>query len=160
MSHSFLLVDFENVRELALAKLSPEWSVRIFVGRSQNHIPFALTEEAQKLGERLQWIKIQGDGRNNLDFHLAYYLGTLSAGHPAASFFILSNDRGFDALIAHLLEKKVACKRVGAFAELLVSKPKRTATAPKPKPSTPVPKPKPAAAGLEAKAARPRAGER
>jgi hypothetical protein len=123
MSTSFLLVDFENVRDLALSRLSAEWCVRIFVGRSQNSIPFTLTEEAQKLGERLQWIKIQGDGHNNLDFHLACYLGTLSAGHPSASFVILSRDHGFDALIAHLVQRNIACRRIDSFAEL-VSPPK------------------------------------
>lgn len=137
MPLSFLLVDFENVRDLALSKLSPEWAVRIFVGRSQNSIPFALTTEAQALGDRLQWIKIQGDGRNNLDFHLAYHLGTLSATHPSASFFILSRDQGFDALIAHLNAKKIACTRVGAFTELPVPKPKQP---PKSMPSTAKPK--------------------
>jgi hypothetical protein len=119
MSKSFLLVDFENVRDLALSRLSAEWCVRIFVGRTQNSIPFTLTEEAQKLGDRLEWIKIQGDGRNNLDFHLAYYLGTLSAGEASASFVILSRDHGFDALIAHLVEKNIACRRIDAFSELV-----------------------------------------
>jgi hypothetical protein len=120
MAQSFLLVDFENVRELALSQLSAEWCVRIFVGRSQNSIPFTLTEEAQTLGERLQWIKIAGEGRNNLDFHLAYYLGTLSAAHPAASFVILSRDHGFDALIAHLVQRHIACRRIDSFDELVI----------------------------------------
>jgi hypothetical protein len=123
MSKSFLLVDFENVRDLALSRLSAEWCVRIFVGRSQNSIPFSLTEEAQKLGERLQWIKIQGDGRNNLDFHLAYYLGLLSAAHPSASFVILSRDHGFDALISHLVQRNIACRRIDSFSELIALPP-------------------------------------
>jgi hypothetical protein len=119
MPNAFLLVDFENVRDLALSQLSSEWAVRIFVGRSQNSIPFTLTEEAQKLGERLQWVKIEGDGRNNLDFHLAWCLGWLCAAHPSASFVILSRDRGFDALIAHLVHRHFACKRIDSFGEIV-----------------------------------------
>src|SRR4051812_1995224 len=102
MFDTFLLVDFENVRDLALSQLPDGWRVRIFIGRSQNSVPFALASEAQRLGDRLEWIKIAGDGRNNLDFHLAYYLGTLTHEHPFAAFVILSRDHGYDALIAHL----------------------------------------------------------
>ena len=118
MFDTFLMVDFENVRDLALSQLPDGWRVRIFIGRSQNNIPFALANEAQRLGDRLEWIKIAGDGRNNLDFHLAYYLGRLAQEHPFAAFVILSKDHGYDALIAHLVDKGIQCKRIGAFADI------------------------------------------
>ena len=47
-----LLVDFENVRELPLASLSLDWEVIVFVGRSQNSIPFDFATRAQQLGNR------------------------------------------------------------------------------------------------------------
>jgi len=45
MSQVILLIDFENVRDVALASLPPDYRVLIFVGRSQNSIPFDVTRE-------------------------------------------------------------------------------------------------------------------
>jgi len=121
MSETFLLVDHENVREVVLSRLPTGWQVKIFVGRSQNSIPFTLASEAQRLGERLERIKIEGDGRNNLDFHLAYHFGALVKEHPGAGFVILSRDKGFDALLQHAAHRGVQCRRINEFAEIAAS---------------------------------------
>jgi hypothetical protein len=108
----FLLIDLENVGRVSLASLPAEYRVFIFVGRSQNSIPFALTKDAQQLGRRLEWIKIEGDGRNNLDFHLAYYLGVLCTEHRDAEFLVLSRDTGFDPVIRHIVGGGNRCARI------------------------------------------------
>ena len=46
MEPVFLLVDFENVKDVNLALLPSSSRVRIFVGKSQNAIPFPLTSAA------------------------------------------------------------------------------------------------------------------
>ncbi len=120
MVEAFLLVDFENVREVTLSLLPDAWRVKIFIGRSQNSVPFTIASEAQQLGDRLEWIKISGDGRNNLDFHLAFHLGRLTAEFPAAEFVILSQDKGFDALLKHTLAGNIQCRRINDFAEIAV----------------------------------------
>lgn len=102
MVETFLLVDFENVRDIALSKLNEGFRVKVFLGRSQKCIPTTMVAEAQHLGTRLEWIRIAGDGRNNLDFHLSYHLGRLMAEHPEAAFVIITNDKGFDPLIEHV----------------------------------------------------------
>jgi hypothetical protein len=101
MAETFLLVDFENVRDVALSELPEGHRVVIFLGRSQNSIPFTLVSEAQSLGDRVEWIKIEGDSKNNLDFHLSFHLGKLTAAHPSATFIVVSGDKGFDPLIKH-----------------------------------------------------------
>lgn len=118
MSETFLLVDFENVREMAPSRLPEKWRVKIFIGRSQNSIPFAIASEAQRLGGRLEWVKIEGDGRNNLDFHLTFYLGELVKEFPRATFIILTKDKGFDPLLKHLSQRSIQCRRVGEFAKI------------------------------------------
>ncbi len=118
MSHPILLIDFENVRDVALATLPSDYRVLIFVGRSQNSIPFNITRDAQQLGNRLEWIKIEGDGRNNLDFHLAFYLGQLSAKYGDAEFLVLSKDKGFDAIIRHAVGTGLKCSRIELLANL------------------------------------------
>lgn len=106
------MIDFENVRNVDVASIPSDWRVFIFVGRSQHSIPFEITRDAQQLGDRLRWIKIEGDGRNNLDFHLALYLGQFSEKHHDSEFLILSKDKGFDPLIKHVVGLGVCCKRI------------------------------------------------
>ena len=111
-SSTFLLIDFENVRNIALGSLPTDWHVLIFVGKSQHSIPFEIIRDAQQLGNRLEWIKIEGDGRNNLDFHLAFHLGRLSNLSPNAEFLVLSGDKGFDPLIKHVVGRGLKCERI------------------------------------------------
>jgi len=72
----------------------------------------------QELGERGSYITMEKSGNNALDFHIAYYLGTLAASDPTALFHIISRDTGFDPLIQHLKEKKIYAARSSAIAEM------------------------------------------
>jgi hypothetical protein len=84
----------------------------------QKSISLELTKDAQRLGPRLDWIEIEGDGRNNLDFHIAFYLGRLSSQHRDVEFVVLSKDKGFDALLKHAAAKGWKCRRIESLAEL------------------------------------------
>lgn len=107
-----LFVDYENVQKLDLAKLPADIRVQIFVGTSQSRVPMELVKQAQAFGDRLQWIQIDGQGHNALDFHLAFYLGKTFALQPAAQCVILSRDTGFDTLVRHLTAQGFSCRRV------------------------------------------------
>ncbi|KAA3633006.1 MAG: hypothetical protein DWQ08_02490, partial [Proteobacteria bacterium] len=62
--------------------------------------------------------KINGNGPNALDFHIAFYIGQLAQQDPNAYFHIISRDAGFDPLIKHLKEKKIFAQREKEFAEI------------------------------------------
>ncbi len=54
-----LLVDYENVQDLDLSVIQErEIDIKIFVGQTQNKIPLELVQATQKLGQRVEWIKI------------------------------------------------------------------------------------------------------
>ncbi|MEO1244325.1 MAG: PIN domain-containing protein [Pseudomonadota bacterium] len=117
---AFVLVDFENVqpRNLELLTKRP-FEVRVFVGANQTKVPVNLAAAMQKLGDRAEYVFISGSGRNALDFHIAFYLGELAAGHPDTEFFVVSRDRGFDPVIRHLNEERnIGAKRVADVAEI------------------------------------------
>jgi hypothetical protein len=61
----------------------------------------------QHLGTKLEWLKVEGNGSNALDFHIAYYLGCWFTQFPTAQYFILSKDSGFDSLVRHLKKKGI-----------------------------------------------------
>jgi hypothetical protein len=42
------------------------------------------------MGERGEYIKVAGAGRNALDFHIAYYIGRIASQAPEAFFHIIS----------------------------------------------------------------------
>ena len=114
-----LLIDYENVQQVNISEIDREsYNVKIFVGASQNKIPFDLVAAAQAFGENIEWIKLDAHGKNALDFHIAYFLGKYSQTHPNQKFIVLSKDTGFDPLIRFLNKNGVACSRINSLLEL------------------------------------------
>ncbi len=121
---NIVLIDFENVQPESLELLTPEhFRVLLFVGANQAKLPFEIVASMQKLGDRAEYVKIAGNGSNALDFHIAYYIGILSATEPSAYFHIVSKDAGFAPLIEHLRNKKFLVCRVNAISEITIVKP-------------------------------------
>lgn len=119
MQTSYVLVDYENVqpKELELLK-DGTFNVRVFLGPHQSRIPVDLAQGLQPLGSKAEYLIAGKAGRNALDFHIAYYLGLLSAREPAAHFHIVSKDAGFDPLIAHLRMQGVVVQRIESIRDL------------------------------------------
>ena len=113
-----LLVDFENVHQINLSRLDPNTNVIIFVGSSQKSVPVELVTSAQKLGDRLEWYKVEGNGQNALDFHIACHLGRVLERSPQVLCTVLSKDKGFDPLLRHLNKTGLKCKRINSLLEL------------------------------------------
>jgi hypothetical protein len=119
MRNNIVLIDFENVQPQSLDLLAQEhFRVLVFVGASQTKLPFETAAALQKLGSRAEYVKISGNGSNALDFHIAYYIGAISATDPTAYFHIVSKDSGFDPLIQHLKTRKVFAGRVKDVGEI------------------------------------------
>ncbi len=111
MNEQVVLVDFENVQKLELARLPTQARIRIFVGAQQGKLPTALLLEAQAVGLSIEWIQIEGNGPNALDFYIACHLGEGLARTPQAEFVIVSRDTGFDPLLRHLKARGLQCRR-------------------------------------------------
>ena len=121
---NFVLVDFENVqpKDVGLLKDGP-FKVKIFLGPNQSKIPVSLAAALQSLGERAEYIVLETAGNNALDFHIAYYIGVLSAVEPNAFFHIISKDSGFDPLLKYLKGKKIFAHRASCIADIPYFKP-------------------------------------
>jgi hypothetical protein len=111
-SNTYVLIDYENVSptELIWPGDTPI-KVMLFLGANQTKIPIKLATAMHALGENAEYVHLQSNAANALDFHIAYYIGRLSANDPGASFQILSNDTGFDPLIQHLKIKGITVQR-------------------------------------------------
>lgn len=125
MLKNYVLVDYENVQPLAesLDEVADEqFSVFVFVGNSQNRLSYDFVSSFQRLRGGGEYIKISGNGKNALDFHIACYLGVLAMKDPKAYFHVVSKDTGYDPLLEHLREKTIRVKRVAAIEGIPVVK--------------------------------------
>lgn len=123
MKKNYVLIDYENVQPEAMEALEREhFHVIVFVGANQAKVTYEVASVLQRMGERAAYIKIAANGSNALDFHIAYYIGQLSAREPAACFHIVSKDSGFDPLVEHLKSKKIAVRRVKAITDFSIVK--------------------------------------
>src|ERR1700747_1333100 len=117
MAESVLLVDYENIGKIDLAAIPEGVRVPFFFGASQRTVPTEFLKAALKLGERFVPIDIEGQGKNALDFHIAFYLGEYLASAPHTPCVILSKDKGFDPLVRHLLRRGFKVRRANSMAE-------------------------------------------
>ena len=118
MSNKLLLVDFENVQQVDFSRLDTTYKVTIFVGASQKNVPIELVTNAQKFGIQVEWQKIEGNGSNALDFHIAMELGRILEKSNKPECIVLSKDKGFDPLLKFLNKAGLTCTRLNSLLEL------------------------------------------
>ena len=124
MNMNYVLIDLENIQPEHLSVLAGQnFKVLVFVGQNQSKLSFDLVSAVQHLGKNAEYIKIQGNGPNALDFHIAFYIGQFSAENSDAHFHIISKDKGFDPLIKHLESKQIQVHRHKAISEIPLPKP-------------------------------------
>jgi len=95
-----------------------EFKVMIFIGATQAKLPTEFVFAVQSLGPAAEYVRIDGSGRNALDFHIAYYLGRTSGNCPKGESFVISKDTGFDPLMRHLKTAGIACHQLNTIADI------------------------------------------
>ncbi|WP_286396408.1 PIN domain-containing protein [Pseudanabaena mucicola] len=112
MLTNYILVDYENIQNIDLTCIKDKnIYIKMFIGSKQNNIPTDLVIKSQKLGSQIEWIQINGNGKNALDFHIAFELGKLVGKETKSFFHIISKDTGYDPLISYMKSQKIFCKR-------------------------------------------------
>ncbi|TAG48111.1 MAG: hypothetical protein EAZ30_07240 [Betaproteobacteria bacterium] len=116
---NYVLVDHENV-SLSDADLLTSAAIRliVFVGQGQKKISIDSAIAVQRLGTNAEYVQMSGTGPNSLDFHIAFYLGRLAEQNQTGFFHIVSKDKGFDPLIAHLKAQKLSAARSESISAL------------------------------------------
>jgi len=116
---NFVLIDYENVQPKNMSLLlGGSFKVKVFVGKTQTKVPLETAKALQQMGADAEYVEMEGDGQNALDFHIAYYVGKLSAENPDAYFHIISKDTGFDPLMRYLAKKDIRCQRRPALLDI------------------------------------------
>ena len=116
---NYLLIDYENVQPKSLSLLDGHaFKVLVFVGASQSKVSFEIVSKIHTLGNNAEYVQISANGRNALDFHIAFTIGELSKSDENASFYIVSKDTGFDPLIEYLRKKGIPALRSGDIRDI------------------------------------------
>lgn len=122
MLTNYILVDYENIQNIDLSSIKDKnIYIKMFIGSKQNNIPTDLVIKSQKLGDQIEWIQINGNGKNALDFHIAFELGKLVGKETKSFFHIISKDTGYDPLISYMKSQKIFCKRSDDIVLLIES---------------------------------------
>lgn len=72
MKKNLILVDYENKQRIDLSALDGSLTAIVFVGANQNPPKAANKKETSHRFQRVDFMKIEGNGRNALDFHIAF----------------------------------------------------------------------------------------
>ncbi|WLI89238.1 PIN domain-containing protein [Massilia sp. R2A-15] len=118
MTKKLLLVDYENIQKIDLSLLDESYSAIIFVGARQNPPKAASKAATAHRFQRVDFQKIEGTGKNALDFQIAFHLGRTVEKSPATEFIVLSADKGFDPLLTYINKAGFTCRRIERIEDL------------------------------------------
>lgn len=118
MFEEYLYIDYENVQDVKVDVIKKTTKVMIIVGEDQTKVPIDLVQKTQPFGSAVEWIRVNGKGRNALDFFIAFFLGKDVAADKQKTFIIYSKDTGYDPLINYLKKSGIKAKRIVSFQEL------------------------------------------
>lgn len=120
-TETWCFIDFENLPkalEYAISSKNDFARIFVFIG-SQQKVKIDLSDTTIPL----TLVKIEGTGKNNLDFHLIYYLGKCQEiASETVEFVIFSKDTGWDRLIKFIQQEGRVCRRIGEFKKTAVPK--------------------------------------
>lgn len=113
----FIFVDFENVPTVDLTLVAGQpVHVTLLIGKRQTKLDVSLVQQMRRIPEQVDLIEVGSSGRNALDLTLAYYLGRAAERRPDAHFTIVSRDKDFEAMLAHLAGQGIKADRRDSFA--------------------------------------------
>lgn len=117
INHIFL--DFENVHEIDLS-IFEEKTVHftLLMGAQKKNLDCSTVERLFQNCAAVNLVRLARNGKNALDFALAYYVGRAAVSDPTAYFHIISKDKGYDAMVEHLCERNLQIRRHDSFAAL------------------------------------------
>jgi hypothetical protein len=112
MHNEIIFVDFENFTKIIEDIKKADAKIVVLVGLNQTNKPFTFAKELLDNVSSVELLKVKGQGKNALDFFIAYYLGVYTNRNKELKFIICSNDQGYDPLIKHLNENGINIRRL------------------------------------------------
>ncbi|MES9856041.1 MAG: PIN domain-containing protein [Sedimenticola sp.] len=116
-------IDYENTGTLECIDFQAYQRIYVFCGSKNSKINLGDAAISEFLS--IEIIRLKTTGADNLDFHIAYYLGKFSEkASKDVEFHIITNDNGFNGLVNHIKKTGRNCKKV-AFQAKIKKKPNK-----------------------------------
>lgn len=116
---NYIFIDRENVREEEFDRIGGKPAyLTILFGPNQKSVPLPVVRLIRDHAERIEIIETPVQGKNALDFILAYEIGRRAEQDPSGYFHIIAKDGGYDALLLHLKSRKIHASRRASLAEI------------------------------------------
>ncbi|MFR5876316.1 MAG: PIN domain-containing protein [Eubacterium sp.] len=115
------LIDYENesgrlVEGISLIKLTRKDEVIIFYTKNATRITMELHRELENTKAKKEYIKVESGSPNALDFQLSSYLGACINENPEKEYYIVSRDKGFEAVCIFWRSNGVCVNRISGFS--------------------------------------------
>jgi hypothetical protein len=116
---NYIFIDRENVKEEEFDRIDGKPAyLTILFGPNQKFVPLPVVRLIRDHADRIEIIETPVQGKNALDFILAYEIGRRAEQDPGGYFHIIAKDGGYDALLLHLRSRKIHASRRASLAEI------------------------------------------
>jgi hypothetical protein len=113
MDKSIVFMDFENLQKLDIELINSETKIIVLIGLDQEKNAIEFVKNMLQNVSSIELIKVNGKGKNALDFFITFYLGKYFESIKDLNIIICSKDTGYDPLIKHLEKYSKSIKRIG-----------------------------------------------
>lgn len=125
----YAFIDYENLNSLDNLNLGHYQKIFVFIGINQHHLKLS-----EKFNDELSitLITVQSAGKNNLDFHISYYLGKIDQqADKDIEFHLFSKDRGFEGICQFISSQKQGrvCQLISSLDSSMQKSPPATSLA-------------------------------
>lgn len=116
---NYVFVDCENVHDIDLGQIANKpVRVTLVLGKGQQKLPTTLVKQVHKFAAQVELVESESSGRNALDMVLALHLGAAKQADASGYFHIISRDKDFEPLIAHLRANGTHAARHASLSEI------------------------------------------
>jgi hypothetical protein len=130
MYKTVIFIDFENLQKIDINKIDTKTKIIVMVGLDQENKAIEFISKIIKKVSSIEVIKINGRGKNAMDFFIAFYLGKYYTDIKDSKIIISSKDKGYDPLIKHLDGYGMSIEKINVdnIVEIIEPKIKETKT--------------------------------
>ena len=108
---NWAFIDYENIGSLNGVVFNNYEKILVFCGPKNSKINLGSSAIPSFL--KIEIIKLKTIGANNLDFHIAFYLGKFSQiANKDIQFHVITKDNGFNGIISHINNTGRVCKKI------------------------------------------------
>ncbi|GAA4501934.1 PIN domain-containing protein [Pseudaeromonas paramecii] len=116
MANRILIITNDNIQDLPLNEMARFNQVTLLIGKGQTNLSLEMARCLLELQSRqsihIDLQPVKHTSKTAFDMHFALQLGRMLEREPDSSFTILSNDAGYDPLVANCREQGLKVNRV------------------------------------------------